>query len=70
MTTWQIKTTWPNVGDDPMAGDPAGTRDWHDDTLNAGQRALLNAVIEAVRKNPDLAATLGTALKIASEAKR
>ena len=67
--TWEKKTTWPGP-DELMAGDPAAARQWHDDTLHAGQRALLAAIIEAVKKNPDLAATLGTVLKIAAEAKR
>ena len=67
--TWEKKTTWPGP-DELMAGDPAGTRQWLDDSMAEGQRALLAAIIEAVKKNPDLAATLGTVLKIAAEAKR
>jgi len=67
MTTWQIKTTWPSVGDEMMAGDPTGTRGWHDDMMNEGSRALLNAVIEAVKKNPDLAEKLMVALRLSSK---
>lgn len=65
MTTWERKAVWP-AGEDLMAGDPAGTRDWHDDSMNAGSRALLSAVIEAVKKNPDLAEKLMVALRLSS----
>ena len=62
-TLWMRKDVWPTPGDEMMAGDPAGTRSWHDDMMNEGSRALLNAVIEAVRKNPDLAEKLMVLLR-------
>ena len=65
MTTWERKMVWP-TNDEMMAGDPAATRQWHDDSMNAGSRALLNAIIEAVKKNPDLAEKLMVALRLSS----
>lgn len=38
--------------------------------VNKGREALLNAVIESAKKNPDLAKTLYLALKLAAETKR
>lgn len=41
-----------------------------DGLVNKGRIALLNTLIEAAKKNPDLAKTLYLALKLANEAKR